>query len=257
MQVAELWRYPVKSMQGEQLDECEMTALGVSGDRRLGVLDCDTGRVVSAKRDGRLLEATAVLRDSGVAVTLPGESAREPGPELDARLTDWLGRASRLVTADDKAATFESPEDVDDDDSPLVAWTGRAGFFVDSSPLHLLSTVDLESLGVERPDLQWDVRRFRPNVVLSGGVSGELERLAPGTMITLGSAELSVTKGCERCVMTTRAQPAGLERQPDVLRHVLREHGSCLGLLATVVRDGSARVGDAVQLSEPQGRATS
>ncbi len=123
--------------------------------------------MISAKREGRLFEAAATLRGDELTVSLPDGNTYEPGGALDEALTRWLGRPVRLVAASTLgAATYESPSDFERDESPLETWDGPSGSFVDDSPLHLLTSLDLAALRNERPELQWDVRRFRPNVVM-------------------------------------------------------------------------------------------
>lgn len=167
MRVTALWRYPVKSMQGESLAALDLVAHGVDGDRSFGVLDIGSGTVVSAKRDGRLLEASARLLQDGLHVRLPGRGDLCPGRDLDADIESWLGRPARLIrSAEHGPATYEAQSDFERDNSETVQWNGPDGSFVDSSPVHLLATADLAELTRERPELQWDVRRFRPNVVV-------------------------------------------------------------------------------------------
>jgi uncharacterized protein YcbX len=244
--VSSLWCYPVKSMQGEERDELTFNVDGVVGDRQYGVFDETSRTVLSAKREGRLFDATATLRDEELTVTLPGGRSYEPGQPLNEALTQWLGRPVRLVASSTLgAATYESPSDFEQDESPLESWDGPPGSFVDDSPLHLLTSLDLAELMNERPELQWDVRRFRPNVVLEP-VTSRPSPLAIGSRVTIGACEVDVHKGCTRCVMTTRAQPGALDRELDILRHVARHHDSMVGVRATVVRSGSVHLGDLV-----------
>jgi uncharacterized protein YcbX len=244
VRVDALWRYPVKSLQGESCAELDVGPLGVAGDRRYGVFDVGSKTVISAKRDGRLLEASASLSSDQLSVTLPGGHVLPPGAQLDEELSTWLGRPVRLAQASQLGpATFECPDDFEDDDSPTVQWQGIEGSFVDESELHLLSTGDLGRLCIERPDLAWDVRRFRPNIVLDARWGDTSFRASPGTY-RLGEVEIEVYKTCSRCVMTTRAQPGGLTRELDILRHVSRVHGGDVGVRARVTRAGVVRVGD-------------
>ena len=248
MLVKSLWRYPVKSMQGEACEELEMETNGVAGDRSWGVLDLTSNTVISAKRDGRLLEAAATLRDGEVSVRLPGAQELDPGNVLDENLTRWLGRPAKLVDAvSHGVATFEAHEDFESDDSDLEQWEGTGASFVDESPLHLLTTGDLEHLRSERPDLHWDVRRFRPNVVVDAHHGG-LGPVEAARRIQIGEVEIELWKGCTRCVMTTRPQPEGLDRELDILRHSIKFHDNKVGLRAWVVRTGTVRVGDEVRL---------
>jgi uncharacterized protein YcbX len=248
MSVVALWRFPVKSMQGEACDELNFGQHGVANDRDFGVYDVDARTIISAKREGRLLEAAARMVSDEVVVTLPGGQELDPGDVLDECLTRWLGRPVRLVdAAKHGVATFESQNDFERDDSASESWEGVKGKFVDDSPLHVLTTSDLERLAVERSDLQWDVRRFRPNVVIDAA-SGTLDAAEPGQRLRLGDVEIEIQNDCKRCVMTTRPQPGNLERQLDILRHVSKNHDNVVGLRASVIRAGVVHVGDVVQL---------
>jgi len=248
--VAALWRYPVKSMQGERVGRLELDRRGVVGDRRYGVLDLASGTVISAKRDGRLLAASATLDGGEVVMVLPtGERTSGTGPAVDAALSDWLGRPVHLVeAAPERRATFESPSDFEEDDSELERWEGPPGSFVDSSPVHVLTTASLRALVRERPELQWEPRRFRPNIVVATDRDGLVEEAWVGRRLSFAEAALDVAKPCSRCVMTTREQPGGITRQLDVLRHVNGEHATNLGVLAAVARGGAIGASEAVAL---------
>jgi uncharacterized protein YcbX len=248
MHVRGLWRYPVKSMQGEVRSDVRVSAVGVVGDRSFGVLDVASGTIISAKRDGRLLEATARYCGEELLVGPPGQEEFGPGTRLDNRLSQWLDRPVRLVPASGYGTpTFEGPDDFERDDSEWHRWDGQVGSFVDESPLHVVTTGDLTELAAERPELQWDVRRFRPNLLVEAPPEGFCPPV-PGQRILVGEVELEVEKGCTRCVMTTRAQPGGIEQQLDILRHLIRAHGNQVGFRASVVREGTVRVGDTVRV---------
>lgn len=249
MKVKELFVYPVKSMQGASREQVSADANGFEFDRRFGVYDVAWGTVVTAKRDGRLLEASASMSSTGVCVALPDRESRAAGPALNEELSHWLGREVRLVEAMTHGpAVFEGLDDFERDDSPLHRWEGVSGSFVDESPLHVLGTGELERLATERPELHWDVRRFRPNVMVDDP-DDELRAVVSGQRVIMGDVELAVEGGCVRCVMTTRSQPAGLGRELDVLRHVTSAHDSIVGVLARVTRPGHVRVGDVVRLA--------
>jgi uncharacterized protein len=242
--IQSLWRYPAKSMQGEPCSELRCEANGVTGDRSYGVLDIESGTVLSAKREGRLLEAAAFFSSGVLGVRLPDGGEFHQGSLLDDALSEWLGRPVKVVLAATYgAAMFQAHEDFEHDESALVSWEGQNGSFVDESPLHLLTTGDLALLAEERPDLQWDVRRFRPNIVVE---SPEIIGATPGQRLVLGEVEIEILKACSRCVMTTRAQPGNLERQLDILRHVSRAHDGDVGVRAGISHAGTLRVGDKV-----------
>jgi hypothetical protein len=233
-------------MQGERCEELTFGVAGVAGDRQYGVYDETSHTVLSAKREGRLFNASASMSAGGLRVVLPDGRSYGPSAQLDEALTGWLGRPVRLVASSGfGAATYESPRDFEHDESPLESWEGPLGSFVDDSPLHLLTTLDLTGLINERPELQWDVRRFRPNVVMEP-LQSDPSPLDIGSRLTIGPCEVVVHKDCQRCVMTTRAQPGALERELDILRHVARHHDNAVGVRATVARGGPVRVGDPV-----------
>jgi uncharacterized protein YcbX len=250
VKVAGLWRYPVKSMRGEKRESLEVSELGIKHDRHFGVLDAQSGTIISAKKDGRLLQARAMLAGVELTIRLPtGETVLAGGPAVDAALSDWLGRPVHLVEARREGrGTYQMPVDFEDDESEPHSWQGPAGSFVDSSPIHVLTTASLRAMTSERPDLQWAVARFRPNILVDaeGDDCAELDWV--DRKIVLGDVVLRVMRPCSRCVMTTRDQPGGIERQLDVLRHIQAQHEAALGVLAEVVRGGTVAAGQTVTL---------
>ena len=235
--VSALWRYPVKSMQGEQLTEAQIGSTGIVGDRMWAVVDTATGLGLTGRRAPELLFAHAALTDDGVRITLPDGSIAAD----DAALSGWLGRSVALVRATPTtSATFEiglADDDGADHDpaAPWVQWNGPVGTFHDSTRTQV-SIIGAETVGT------WDMRRFRPNVVIDG--TGEDEWV--GRQLQLGDAVVDVVKQIDRCVMTTRRQPGGVERDIDVLRTINRERANNLGVGALVVTPGAVRVGDAI-----------
>ena len=233
MRVAEIWRYPVKSMGGERLTQAEVGALGIRGDRQWGVLDPATGLILTARREPRLLYASAhPSSDNGrPVITL------DDGRVLDADhdLSAWLGRPVQLVPAAGRTGRYESSLDRYLDDAEWVTWEGPSGAFHDSGR----TQVSLASLDGMRG---WDRRRFRFNLVLADGD----ERSLLDGLVRVGSAALHVGKRISRCVMTTRPQPDGIERDLSVLRTIVAEMDGCLGVGAMVVERGTVTVGDVV-----------
>jgi uncharacterized protein YcbX len=183
--------------------------------------------VLTGRRAPALLTATAVVVDGRPVITTAD------GDELDddRTLSDWLDRSVRLVAAADEGGTYENPLDPWEE-TDWVSWTGPPGAWHDSGRSRL-SIVSRHSLG------DWDVRRFRANIV----VSGEGEDEFVGSRVALGDAVLDITKRISRCVMVTRPQP-GLPRDLDVLKRVNDERDGCLSIGATVLREATIRVGD-------------
>lgn len=237
MRVAEIWRYPVKSLQGERLESAQVTTGGVEGDRAYAIYDLDTGLGLTARRVPELLFASAtILEVDRLDITLPDGSIAADDDSLSA----WLGRPVALRSAQaDTERRFENPVDFEHDD-PTSAWApfeGAEGAFHDSARVRV-SLVSKATIG------DWDRRRFRSNVLLDG----EGEDALVGRAVTLGDALLDVGTRIERCVMTTRAQPGGLERDVGVMRTIARERDACLAVGALVARPGTVRVGDRVTI---------
>ena len=244
--IAQLWRYPVKSMQGEQVDQVELDASGVARDRRFGVIDATSGRVLSAKRWPALLEATARAQAGTVVVTLPGGGSFDTSdPAIDAALSEWLGLPVRLGPASaDAGATYEMGSDPTDDDAETFEFTGPAGSFADLAAAHLLTTASLSAARELHPDGQWEVRRFRPTALVEGAGDGFAEDAWVGSMLRAGSVDLNVVMPTVRCAMPARAQPGGLRRDLDIARTVNHHHDGNLGVYCWVVTAGTIAVGD-------------
>lgn len=227
MKISGLWRYPAKSMLGERQASLEFVETGVEGDRRFGVLDLQSGNFLSAKQDPRLLQARALLAGVTLTVRLPtGETVLGTGPAVDMALSDWLGQPVTLL-----AVTGEARQDL-----------------LDIRPVHVLTTASLRTVAAERPDLQWDVARFRPNVLIDVDGAAPVEGKWLGRRLTIGDVELEIYALCDRCVMTIRPQVGGIEPQPEILRHLTANHGSNLGVLARVVRTGRIETGQSVSV---------
>jgi uncharacterized protein len=237
VRVLELWRYPVKSLQGQRLAEAEIGALGIAGDRGWALFDRDSGLGLTARRVPELLFGSSRLRaDGGVEVVLPDGTVTTD----DAVLSDWLGRRVELRAATedgDVVPTYETPADEDvPDPTEWLQWEGAPGPFHDS-PRIRLSLVSTGTLGT------WDRRRFRANVVLDG----EGEDGLRGREADLGSLRLRFGLPLARCVMTTRPQPGGIARDTSVLKTIHRERDGLLAVRAAVLRAGTVRTGDVLE----------
>jgi len=234
MRVAQLWRYPVKSTGGEQLDVAEVDDRGIVGDRQWAIVDRSTAKTLTARREPRLLSAhSRLLSGGGCEIALAdGEVLRD-----DDDLCRWLGYAVSLTRArPGLQGTYEIAADFEDETgSEWVSWDGPNGSFHDSTR----TQISLLSLGRTR---DWDPRRFRANVLLDAGD----ERDLIDTTIGIGSMAATVVKLIDRCVMTTRPQPGGIDRDLDVLRTINREHDGFLGVGALITRPGVVAVGDAI-----------
>jgi uncharacterized protein YcbX len=259
--VVAIWRYPVKSMLGEELNATEVTGQGVLGDRAYALIDVETGKVVSAKNPRRwpgLFDFRAAFvepprdgRSPPVRITLPeGDPVTTDQPDVESRLSAALGRPVRVARSADAGAVSEGywpdetwlPQRDEVFDFPLPP-----GTFFDGAAVHLVTTATLDRLRSLAPASRFEVPRFRPNFVIepAGGPGGFVEDAWIGKTLALGDVRLKIDGPCPRCVMTTLAQ-GSLPKDPGVLRAAVQENHSNVGVYATVVRGGKVRRGDAV-----------
>jgi uncharacterized protein YcbX len=211
MSVAELWRYPVKSLAGERLQRAAIGRNGIAGDRVVHVED-GRGRMVTSRTHPMLLGLHATLGDDGEPL-VDGEP--------------WTSH--QAVTAVRLAAAEE--------DAVLATHDGRDGF--DVLPLLVATDGAIAALGVDR-------RRLRPNIVIAG-VGGLAERAWPGRTLLIGDAVISVVKLRGRCVMTTY-DPDTQEQDMSVLKRIVRDFGGRMTLDCDLVEGGVVAVGDRVEL---------
>jgi uncharacterized protein len=270
--IAEIWRFPVKSMAGTSIDRVDLTSLGIAGDRRLAVRDLETGKVISAKqpRLGRaLLDCSADLRHGGVVIKIGRREFTvahgRPHGDVDAALSTLLDRQVRLdqpSLTDPDMYESEWPE-VEGlalsnvtMDFP-VAMSTEKGTFADLAALHIVTTSSLRHLAALAPDSVIDVLRFRPSIVIdTGDATGFVENAWAGRRAMLGGATLTFTTATPRCIMSTIDQ-GDLPRDPKVLQ-TLAAHNrqelfgagnfACLGLYAEVSSPGEILTTDPLTL---------
>jgi len=263
--VVALWRYPVKSMLGEQLQATDVTDRGLLGDRRHALVDRETGKVASAKFPRKwptLFAHRATYLEPpaegdalpAVRIQLPdGRLVRSDETDVDRVLSAALGREVTLDRSAPEAPSLEEYwpdiEGLDHRDA-LTDETMAPGTFFDSGVVHLLTTATLEHLGQLYPEGRFDVRRFRPNIVLAltNGQAGFVEDAWVGRSLAIGDqVRLRITKPCQRCVMTTLEQD-DLPKDPGILRAAAQHNHVRVGVYASVERGGQVRIGDEVSL---------
>jgi MOSC domain-containing protein len=251
LHIAQLWRYPVKSLLGERLPTLRLVADGIEGDRVWGIQDRRNGRILTARREPRLLFASSRLAASDLpVVTLPdGQEIAGTGPVTDAALSAWLGKSVTLVAASESdAASAEYFADATDDTSQAIEWTMPKGRFVDAFPILVISTAGLRGGAVAYPAGAWDVRRFRPNILIQ--VDGEewTEDAWADRQLSIGSAQLIPRLRCIRCTMVNRAQP-GLDTDVNIFKTLHRTHGGKAGMWTQVMKPGAISEGDVVEIA--------
>lgn len=248
------WRYPVKSMQGHRVDALDLGPTGVAGDRVWGVIDTATGHLLSAKRASRLLEA---IGDDDRIVLSDGTSIATDDPAVHEALSAWLDRPVRLAHVDPEVAlSYEMTFDPPNDDAEQFEIPAPPGTFLDLAAIHAVTTATLAGCAAARGDLDWDVRRFRPNVVLDVEGPVFVEQDWVGRTVRLGDAAIDVAMPTVRCAMPLRAQPAlgaapALSREPGIfsaLNELNTVSPNHLGIYATCATPGTIRVGDPVEL---------
>ena len=256
--VAALWRYPVKSMQGEELNATEVTMAGLLGDRRFAIVDPATGKIAGAKNP-RKWPGFFQFRASYVSPPLPGAalpavrvtladgtSVTSAEAELPKLLSEALGRDVVFSGATD--STSASGEDYVIDADEVVEWDLPPGTFFDCAPVHLVTTATLDTLRSLYPSGRFEPRRFRPNIIVATGpdVSGFVENSWVGREVAIGdSVRLRVFMATGRCVMTTLPQ-FDLPKDSGILRTAAQHNGAAVGVYAEVLSGGPVRRGDLV-----------
>ena len=288
--VDRLWMFPVKSMRGERIEQGEFTDRGLVGDRAYALIDVETGKVVSAK-SVRLFPDLFGCRAAfvepprlngelpSVRITLPdGGSVTSDSGDVDRVLPAFFKRDVTLARAAPEDYTIDQYHpDVEDADpagyrdtvveqklgSAFFAEAGvpspvQVGSFFDLFPVSVLTTSTLDRLSEIQPDISFDERRFRMNVIVGTEEAGFVENDWVGRELAIGDGvRLSVALPDPRCVMTTLAQDE-LPRDTDVLRTLVQHNRvqvgdagrfPCAGVYAVVQAPGAVRTGDRVSLT--------
>ena len=292
MTVTALYRYPVKSMLGESLERCRIDEHGVVGDRAYALVDVETGTVASAKVprlwgglfgfSARCIGEPDRAAPPPVEITFPDGSVHHSGDaDIDDALSATIGRRVRLTTTPPDGAGFEEVWPEIDGLAPegliagtrvrneetgeavsrfdLAAMAPQPAFF-DLAVLHLLTSATLDRLRELAPGATFDVRRYRPNIVLAADGEGFVENAWPGWVVAFdGGASATVSIPTMRCVMTTLAQ-GDLPRDPDTLRTIAKHNRveipgmgtwACAGAYADVTSPGDLALGESFELREP------
>jgi len=260
-----LWRYPVKSMMGEELSAAEVGERGLVGDRAHALVDRETGKVASAKNprkwptlfDFRASYAEPPARSGSlppVLIAFPdGRVLSTAAEDVDRPLSEELGREVTLAASAPETPVLEEywpdieglalRETTTDEAMP-------AGTFFDLALVHILTTATIDRLRELYPQGRFEVRRFRPNIVVhpASGEAGFVENDWIGRTLAIGhDVRLSVTGPCPRCVMTTLAQ-GDLPKDPGILRTAAKNNEANVGVYASVIQGGAIRRGDVVRL---------
>jgi uncharacterized protein YcbX len=268
--VVALWRFPVKSMMGEELNAAEVTERGLRGDRQFAVVDRATGKIGGAKNPrkwGNFFDFRAAYVEPpqagselpAVRITLPdGTVVTSEQGDLAQILSRAFGREVSFEEArHDEGSTAATAEEYWPDMPGLdyrdtvTDFELPAGTFFDIAVLHLLTTATIDRLRALYPEGRFEVRRFRPNIVVSTGPDdqGFVENDWIGHTVAIGDdVRLAITGPCPRCVMITLPQ-GDLPKDSGILRTAAQHNGVNVGVYASVVRGGTVHRGDAVTLA--------
>jgi len=218
--VAEIWRYPVKSMGGEKLETCRVVENGLVGDRRWALVDGTpnrAGKLLTIRQHEKMLTYRASLQGEVAVVLAPDGGVHAVGAGLVSVLAEESKRPLQL--RDLAGANF--------DDSPvLVVNLASIRAFAEQAGMHV------------------DHRRFRANLYLEGMNAFE-EVSWVGRQIRAGDAELQVVARDERCVVITR-DPDTTAATPELLRLLAERHDTRMGVYCQVAKAGQVAVGDHV-----------
>ena len=281
--IKELWRFPVKSMQGSTLQECTVSAQGLLGDRAWAMRDEGRQEIQWGKMYPQLMLCAARYRHEPtpgaippVDITFPdGEVIGSDDPRVHAKLTALIERSATLCAlqpaanrdfykrykpdpaqfmAEMTGAFLREPTEPLPDFAQfpeiLMDYVAAPGTFFDNEELHLLTTASLAYMREKNPTATWDVRRFRPNFFIdtASGQAGLAEQAWVGKTLAIGGARLEISAPTPRCGMTVRPQ-GDLTFDKSILRTIVREGNQNLGVGAHVRQAGRVRVGDEVLIA--------
>lgn len=277
--VESIWRYPVKGMAGERLQRCDLDAGGLKGDRIWAVQDVQRGEIQSCKFRPQLLQCRAQSRggsaSSYVDITFPnGQMLRCDNPQASAQVSALVGYESvlqpvrpaaeddfyRRYKTDDHTwleelkATFAREEgeplpDLDNLPQSMQDYVSIPGTFFLVSPFHILTTASLNHMKQQKPDSDWHVERFRPNLVIDTvpGVEGLAEQDWIGKTLQIGELMIECGEPAPRCSAVTRQQNS-FGTDTGLLRSIVREADQNLGIYGNILKAGLVNIGDEVRL---------
>lgn len=286
--VASIWRYPVKSMAGERITSASLGPLGLHADRTWAVRDVEHDVTTSAKRLPTLMWCTARYAaepppQAGpghapeVVIGFPdGEQVSSSDPAVHQKLSAYLDHDVELrplpplgdrdsyrgpmATKSDLRTIFGlAPDDPLPDLSmfpvrklaEISRYATPVGTYVDAYPVHLLTEQSLATMTSHAPGSVFDLRRFRPTMLVDWPDDAEQPELGwCGGILRIGGARLAPQIPTVRCVMPSHSQP-GLDRDPAVTRTVAAHARRCLGVYGTVADPGQVTEGDVVRLDAP------
>ena len=284
--ITDIFRYPVKSMKGHALSSAIMTKRGIPGDRAWALKDEERGGIKGGKRFPQLLSMTPVLASEPneqnisptVSITLQdGQVVSSTDPDINATLSKAVGSPVSLwpILPEDQLEHYLRPpmdENVDveayyreifarNPDEPLpdislfpeevLKYESPPGSYFDAFPILIMSRASLihlnEVAAATGGQSNFDVRRFRPNILLDIDANGFPENQWMGRRAKIGSAVIKFEMPCPRCVITTHGFE-DLPKDPKIMRHLVKENGGNLGAYVSIETPGTFAQGDVIAL---------
>ncbi|MEM8720902.1 MAG: MOSC N-terminal beta barrel domain-containing protein [Cyanobacteria bacterium P01_G01_bin.39] len=262
-----IWRYPVKSMQGEELKRSDIDIKGLLGDRAYALWDKHTNRIASAKNPRKwssLLNCYAALERSPqvgqptppVKITLDnGSTVTSKQSNINTHLSDWINREVKFLSVvPDKPSLDQYWPDVEGTahQDTVTQLFMPPGTFFDSCPIPAITTATLNRLQKLYPDGEFASCRFRPNLLIDSQLSQSdfVENNWVGHTLAIGdSVKLKVDTACPRCVVTTLAQ-GELPQDLTILKTAARYNDVIAGIRLSVIEGGTVSQGDSVWRSK-------
>ena len=281
--VQQIWRYPVKGMAGESLNYCHLGDMGLQGDRIWALQDTARQEIQSCKFRPQLLRCVARCRSpqmtgphDEVDILLPdGRMMGSDDPLIHQALTELTGHDSTLESLrplteldfyrrhkkddhtwlEELKATFDReegeplPEILDDLPSAAKDFVSIPGTFFLVTPFHLLTTATLAHMQHLNPEADWNVQRFRPNLVIETlpGMEGLVEQAWVDNKLRIGRATIECNSTTPRCGAVTRSQQS-LESDSSILRTIVQKADQNLGIYGAIKQSAVIRLGDEVFL---------
>jgi len=281
--ISAVWRYPVKGIAGESIDSCAIDKNGLNGDRLFAVRDVARGEIQSCKfrpgllscearstnpqpifdpdsfeiefSDGTVLSHDDDVMNNKISELLGHESTLEPlrpiGEEEFYRRykTDdhtWLEELKDTFTREpgEPLPDFSNPT------QDFIDYVTLAGTFFLVSPIHIITSASMQYFQTLLPDADWDIRRFRPNIVIEtvDGINGLAEQAWLNKTLHIGETSIACSSTAPRCGAVTREQK-GIPFDKSMLRTIVKEAEQNLGIYGDISGDGIISVGDEVCVS--------
>ena len=277
--IKQIWRYPVKGIAGEQIEQCELGSSGLKGDRIWALRDIARQEIQSCKFRPELLQCTASCRSDDPAghvdIRFPdGSVLGSDHKDIHQRLSRLTGHESSLeplrpvsdkdfyrrhklddhTWLDELKATFtrepgEPLPDLDTLPQEAIDFVTVPGTFFLVTPFHIITTATMKHLKNLLPQADWDIRRFRPNIVIETNVGddGLVEQSWIGKQMVIADATIDCTATAPRCGAVTRQQE-DLAFDKSMLRTIIKEAEQNLGIYGNVILSGQLKTGDSVFL---------